>query len=370
MLTWKRERVRNFSREFADAYIALLVSLDGEEYEQPRFFKELAMAGIAKDVADQGSPQATDKLRFKRWDAYSNKIREYGLGFWEQRYGSPKIWHASPIARVYASGSLKYRMFMALQLMRTQVPIPAMPLGDLVSTIAQGLRIRPLAVTLRALSELGNQGHSTYLSKAEFSQLQRVESEAVDLPVVLQDIIAARSGARSGQWVETIATIDIWFNELRWTGYFRRVVADGSKLPGHSLVPRWARQREAHALDAAIPVQTYTDLMSVNQFHDFFGSPPDEAALDALRIEPDILVLDVPADGTWNAGAGVLTGGFDKLGGLATGDDVVLRGAALSPSDASTLFRVVDGVERTSSADVEVPLAVAQRNMHGQPIHV
>jgi hypothetical protein len=369
MVTWKRERIRNFSEDWADAYITTLVRLDGEPYAQPRFFKELTTTGIVKDVPDQGSPTATDDLRFKRWDAYSNRIREYGLGFWERRSGGPKIWHSSPIARAYDAGRVSYREFMALQMMRTQVPVTAMPLAAFANEIAQDLRIRPLAITLRALRELGQLGAATYLSEEEFSQLQRVEADA-DLTKVLQDIIGSRSGPSSSDWVASIPSVDIWFNELRWTGYLRRVVANGSTLPGHVLVPRWARQDEASDLDAAIPIQTYSDLVGVNRFHDFFGSQPGDATLRVLRTAPDVVIVDVAADGSWDAGTGLLTGSFSVLGGLETGDDVVLQGTTLSPQDASALFRVIGGAERTGSGDVELPLEVAQRNMHGHPIQI
>ena len=371
MLTWKRERVRNFSEDWADAYIATLVRLDGEPYEQPRFFEELSKTGIVKDVEDQGTPTATDALRFKRWDAYSNRIREYGLGFWEQRYGGPKIWRVSPVARAFDNGTLTYREFMALQLMRTQVPVPVMPLsGTAASQIAQGLHIRPLAVTLKALIELGQQGVGAFLSETEFSQLQRVEDVNTDLPTVLQDIVNGRAGSTSSSWVDRIASVDIWFNELHWTGYLRKVVAEGSGLPGPVIVPRWARLTEALTLDSQIPLQTYTDLPGVNRFHDFFGAAPDEQAIAILREPPEVVLVDVPKDAAWQAGSRLLTGPFHELGGLASDDEVVLGGTGLSPQDASILYRVIDGVERTSTTDVELPLEAVQRTMDGKPIQV
>src|SRR4051794_24130648 len=113
MFVWERKRVRNFTREFADAYIGALVSLDGEPYDRVRFFNELVATGAVADVDPQSTPKQTDELRAKRWDTYLNKIREFGLGFAESRPGGPasggRTWHASPIARAYTAKLLTYR---------------------------------------------------------------------------------------------------------------------------------------------------------------------------------------------------------------------------------------------------------------------
>lgn len=364
MVTWKRERVRNFGEDFANAYIRTLVELDGQPYEQPRFFEALVATGIVSDVDDQGDPEQTDTLRFKRWDAYSNRIREYGLGFAEQRFGGPMVWRVSEIARAYDRGELSYRELMALQLTRTQVPVPAMPIGkgELAEQIARGLELRPLTLTLRALHALGERGEGTFLSEFEFSQLQRVEDEG-DLRWVVDDIVGGRSASESSEWVDAVPSVDIWFNELCWTSYLRRVAVDAEELYGHALVPRWARQREAEQLDRAIPVQRYTDIVTVNRFHDFFTAAPGAAELAILRSPPDVVVVDVPTDATWDPSTGALTGHFGTLGGLERGDSVILRGSGVSAADGATVFEVVDDVDRIKAVEAAVKLERTRRTI-------
>jgi len=146
MVAWKKDRIRNFSEEFARPYVGILVDLDGQPYDQVRFFGALVAAGIVKDVK-QGDEATVDKRRRKRWDSYLGKIREFGLGFSidEVRSGSKPglrklVWRASPIAREFAAGRLDHRQFMALQCMRLQLPRPTMPLqGQAKLDIARGV---------------------------------------------------------------------------------------------------------------------------------------------------------------------------------------------------------------------------------------
>ncbi len=131
MIRWTKNRVANFTEHFAAGYVTVLVGLDGHPYDQPQFLKCLADSRVVSDVPQAGTAAEVAALRQKRWDAYLGKIREYGLGFSvrEQRSGGTArtVWRASDIAKSFVAGQLDYRQFMALQVMRTQLPRPTIP---------------------------------------------------------------------------------------------------------------------------------------------------------------------------------------------------------------------------------------------------
>ena len=70
MVSWTRNRVVNFTSQFAHSYVELLVGLDGKSYDQALFFKFLADAKIVNDVSQEGSEEDVAERRRKRWDSY------------------------------------------------------------------------------------------------------------------------------------------------------------------------------------------------------------------------------------------------------------------------------------------------------------
>jgi len=365
MISWERKRITNFNEKFAEGYATALVDLDGEPYDQSRFFQRLAETGVVADVAPQPTQAETDKLRFKRWDAYSNKIREFGFGFVEQRVGGPKIWRVSKIARAYAEDRLSYREFVALQMMRTQAPLPTFN-GQFKS----GPPVRPLATTLLAIEQIRAANACGYLAIDEFGQLQRVES-ASDLGTVVYDIIAVRSGQpRSSDWTDAPKTTDIWFNELSFTGYLRRLNIKTTQASGPVLVARWSRKAEARELEDVLPLLTYSDDIEVNAFHDAFCDLPSSSAIAALRRTPEFVVIDIPTDADWDAASLRLRGRFDIVGGLGLDDSVVLRGPGVGPAHAASIFTVAVVAEKTTSDDAEATLRVTARRLDHEPISI
>lgn len=367
MVVWERNRVRNFTRPFADAYISVLVERDGDEYNQADFFKALAATGIVNDAPD-------DATRAKRWDSYNNKIREFGLGFKvdERRANGPVVgaWRASEIARAYAAGSLNYREFMAIQCMRWQVPTPRMPIVQpYEAELQRNIQVRPLEMTLRALRELHAREEDSYLTVSEFSQLQRVEQDA-NLGGVLDDLLGARSGSgRSVDWVSDIPSADIWINEFAETGFVRIVRIRGNDQT-LAIVPRWARVEEARVLSESIPLVPYSDLESINEFHTAFSSLPDEPALATLRQLPSVVFLEVDQDVEWDEQAAVIKGRVGLVGGLVDGDLVALTGEGPSRATRSRLYAVTGVAERVDYDDVEVGLSPHQWTLSGQPLTI
>ena len=180
MINWTRNRVVNFTPRFAGAYVELLVGIDGQPYDQALFFKFLADAGIVNDVSQEGSEEEIAERRRKRWDSYLGKIREFGIGFAvdENRKGSRvkrSVWKASAVAKQFASARLDYRQFMALQMLRVQLPRPSLPLQPAArKEIQRNVRIRPLRLIMQALDELEVRGLRPYLSRDEvFGNLNR-----------------------------------------------------------------------------------------------------------------------------------------------------------------------------------------------------
>jgi hypothetical protein len=357
MITWKRERVRNLFEDFADALVSVLVANDGQPYDQVEFFRQLAATGIVTDPGD-------DEKRFKRWDSYSNRIREFGLGFKRDERisgaSSHSRWRASEIAKDYASGSIGYRDFMALQMMRWQFPVPQMPLGDYAGEIAAGFVVRPLALTLDALGELRKRGEESHLTVSEFSQLQRVDGTAT-LDDVIDDVLDVRAGRASGAWLPDMTSWDILLNECAETRYIMQVAE-----PERVVVPNWSRWREAKALDAGIPAKPYHDLSSVEEFNEWFGTSPSASALSIVARPPDVVAIDTGPDAQWDGATSALTGPVGVVGGLPPGTPVVLRGAG---SDGSNLYQVESEPE-PDAAGVLVRLAKTGHSLSGNPIQI
>lgn len=339
MAAWTRNRVVNFSRDFAEPYAKVLVELDGQPYDQAYFFKRLVDAGIRQDVSQEGSEEGISQRRFKRWDSYLGKIREFGLGFVvaERRIGGPTrtTWRASDIAKDFAAGRLDYRQFMALQCMRQQLPKPAMPLQATArAELERGVQVRPLALILDALDGLDERGAGRYLSREEISrQLTPVERHD-QLDEVLDYIAAARTGTatasdsvaedqdapedgnESGAEAAGQASIDIWLNEFEATGYIRQLrPSTGGGMPPHIVVKGLPRWEEARLLKEVVPLQEYdTSSLAIDAYFSFLGMSPSDREWEVLAMNPQVIELEVPSEARFDPSGPTLSGDRNHRG--------------------------------------------------------
>lgn len=368
MVAWTRSRVTNFGPDFARRYIGVLVALDGQPYDQAAFFHALVEAGVREDV------QAEDAQ--DRWDAYSNKIREFGLGFVmdEQPKGGRKktIWRASAVAKDFAAGRLDFRQFMALQCMRTQLPKPGMPLNNAESRreIERGVRIRPLALLLSALDALAERGVSAHLSQDEIRQNLTTVEQHEQLDAAVDAVIAAREGGSSGT-LTSQPNLDIWINEFGHTGYIRRLRSGrGSGQTGPVVVRALPRREEARRLDELIPLQEYnTTVDTINEYLDFLCSSPSVAEREVLMLEPLVVPIGVKDGAVFHPAGPAFTGPMDALGGLVEGDKIVLVGDDLLNAARSTVFAVTEPVSIVTAPSLAtVRLRPIAKRLDMQPI--
>lgn len=387
MVAWTRNRVVNFSESFATRYVRVLVELDGQPYDQPLFFKFLADAGVVRDVSQGATEEETEERRSKRWDSYLGKIREFGLGFAveERRKGGPTrtVWRASDVSKAFVSGSLNYRQFMALQMMRFQLPRPAMPIqGAQRDELLVGVRVRPLGLVLEVISELRRCDRQAYLSRTElFGTLTRVESHS-ELEKAVEEIIAAREERRirdsMGDYEEDAvdaeagASEDIWLNEFEATGYLSQLKPTvGSGLPEHIVVPVHERWDEALSLNDVIPLQAYDESpASINAFFDFFTSAPSREEREILQMSVRVVQLDVPAEAEFDEESGVLEGRVELLGGLVEGTRVVLVGDGLNPRTLATVFEVTAAESRPAGVRTTVVVRPVMVRVDEAPLNL
>lgn len=399
MIAWTKNRVINFSQHFAQRYVELLVCLDGRPYEQDRFFKLLADSGLVRDVSQDGDDSEISKKRRKRWDSYLGKIREFGLGFAveERRKGGPirTIWRASSVAKDFTAGRLTYRQFMALQLMRLQLPKPAMPLQNTARIeLQRGVLVRPLVLILDALEELQVRSAAVYLSRDEiFHYLTCVErhdqlNSAIDAILAsregvsgigemhpLDDAAAARAEEQDEEDETKVegtgqASQDIWLNEFEATGYIRQLrPAAGSGLPAHIIVRALPRWEEAHRLKEIVPFQYYdTSLESIDAYFDFLSSSPSPQERDVLMMSQRVVQLEVPNEVCFDPQERELTGPIEVIGGLTEGSLVLLTGDHLDSVTRATIFEVLESVSQPTARTVSVHLRAVLVRTDNRPV--
>lgn len=395
MVSWTRNRVVNFTSQFAHSYVELLVGLDGKSYDQALFFKFLADAKIVNDVSQEGSEEDVAERRRKRWDSYLGKIREFGIGFAvdEVRKGGQikkSVWKASEVAKQFALGRIDYRQFVALQMMRFQLPRPTIPLQPQArKEIESGVRVRPLRLIIQALDELETRGLEPYLSIEEiFKNLAAVQqhdqlSKAIDAIATARVATkpntsnAGDTGTNSEE--ETgdqadqelgQASQDIWLNELTTTGYVRQIRPQGiTTKPPHLIVRNLHRWEEARRLDTAIPFQSYdTSEKTLNSFYDFFAAAPSIEEREVLMMRPRVIQLQVPAEVQFNVATNLLKGPMTLMCGLDEGTLLILQGDALDDRTKATVFEVTQSVSRPSNAEIGIQIKPVLFRTDGKPI--
>ena len=379
MVNWTRSRVVNFTAEFALPYVRLLVELDGQPYEQAKYFKYLADAGIVNDVDQERSEAAVLELRSKRWDSYLGKIREFGLGFAvdEIRKGGQtkrSFWRASSVAKDLASGRLNFRQFMALQLTRFQLPRPSMPLQPAArAEIEHGVKARPLKLILQTLDQLERRNARVYLSRDEILRhLTSVENHD-DVGQVAEAIIHARTNSKDATNdgpLQDQPYLDIWLNEFSATGYIEQLrPGKESGLPSHIVVRGLSRLEEARLLDVVIPMQEYdTEEETINAYYDFLCSSPSNEEREILMMDTKVVELEIPTEAQYSVEEGTLTGLFDTVGSLQIGSLVVLTGEGFDYQGKSTVFKVSQTDPDPSSQDTTIFLKPVFRRVDGRPI--
>ncbi len=394
MVAWTRNRVVNFSRDFAVPYVKALVELDGQPYDQARFFKRLVDAGIVGDVPQGGGEEEIARRRSTRWDSYLGKIREFGIGFAvdERRKGGPTVttWRASDIAKDFAAGRLDYRQFMALQCMRQQLPKPAMPLQPQArAELERGVRmLRPLALVIDALDGLDERGAGAYLSREEVSWYLTTVERRDQLDEVLDDIAAARGGTSTGsdpaaegrgtpreaggsdEEAAGQASIDIWLNEFEATGYVRQLrPSPGGGTPSHIVVKGRPRWEEAKLLEETVPLQEYdTSSLTIDAYFSFLGASPSDRELEVLTMNPQVIELEVPSEARFDPSGPTLSGDAETIGELKEGLLVLLVGETLKPRVKATIFEVTSASPGATGSSPSVRLRSAMLRADMNPI--
>lgn len=407
LVAWLRNRVVNFRRDFAEGYVKVLVALDGRPYDQSLFFKLLADEGLIGDVVQTGTPEQVAARRAKRWDSYLGKIREFGLGFAtdEHRKGGSvrTVWRASAVARDFAGGSLSYRQFMALQLVRFQLPKPTLPIqASTRNEIARGINVRPIGLILEGLDLLRAKGAGEYLSRGELQRhITAVENHA-GLPAAIDAIVLERSGgSRAAEDARaeaepqdddgsdedeevrpttdpavgpgtSQASLDIWINEFEATGYVRQLKPQpGSGLPAHIVVRELPRSPEADELLGAIPLQSYAATEeAIDGYFEFLMASPSSKERTILFMDPRVVEIEVNSDVRFDPKLGLLTGPVGLIGGLPENCLVVLRGDTLMAEALSTIFEVRGAASRPTGSTVSVSLSAAFIRADKKPVDV
>jgi len=380
---WKRDRVQNFGEEFALPYVQLLVRRDGQPYDQPAFYDELVNSGAIP------RPTTASNASQERWESYLGPIRPYGLGFSindeavdqataavaagspfgtarvrrEQRAGGPPrlpTWQVSPVARDLAAGRLTYRQFMALQVMRTQLPKVSLPAQrDELAAIQRGVSLRPLQLALEALDLLADRGQSAYLSEGDLADyVSRAENHS-QLPDAIDAIVNDRTGKGKPAGFVRIdqPSIDIWMNAFAATGYVRKFsTRPSSGLPTPLIVRRLARRGEARDLAMAIPMQQYDGSPGAGDaYFDFLCASPSSSQMSILATPTDIVVLDIPDDGAFDPHRMRVEGNVATVGGIDVGDRIVLVGENLPADTRATIFEVVEVQETNGGNRLPTP---------------
>jgi hypothetical protein len=328
---WNRDRVRNFTPEFAIGYAQALVALDGEPYDQARFFRELLERGVVRE------PRATanrdrEELYRERWDSYLGKIREFGMGFAvdEQRKGSSSkkpIWHASEIAHGLASGGISYQQFMAIQMTRTQLPRPNLPLQPRArEELARGASVRPLGLLLDVFSGLREADVDPHLSREDFAQLRRLGLRTNAESLVREFVERREHGETSADWrSDSPGDADIWVNEFIATGYIRRLTSTAVEEPW--LAANWALWDQARDVDAATPMSRYSaDGTGVEDHLVQLGKMPSALQWEALAVPPAVVVFERSGEAQLENNGSAIVGLAGFVGGLGEGAKVILNG--------------------------------------------